>query len=66
MRKAQHKQPYIVNVLTHVNMLDLAKLNDLLMPESSSYSILKVHHIVYEKNERGVTVSVADEIGVNW
>ena len=63
MRKAQHKQPYIVNVLTHVNMLGFAKLNDLFMPKSSFYGILKVHHIVYEKNERGVTVSVADEIG---
>ena len=63
MRKAKHKQSYILNMLTHVNMLDFAKLNHHFMPKSSFYGILKVHHIVYEKNKRGVTVSVADEIG---
>ena len=48
-------------MLTFVNILDFAKLNELVMSKSS-YDILKVHHIVYKKNE-GVTASVEDEIG---
>lgn len=66
MASANKKKPYTVTELKHEDVFDFDFINKKYMKQDAFNGIMKIHHILCQKEDGNTTVKFAEEIGGEW